>query len=752
MGSERFPGGGAWGTAFATLALGAASLWAQVVVVRGGLVAFGGNELVLAFLFGWWLFAVGTGAVCGGLCARAHSGRIELHLGFVLLLFAGVFYGDFLLARGLRAVVGLPAGQVPTLSQIAAGTALCTCPVSFLVGFSFPLLAASRRRFAVGTGEVYALEALGSLGAAFVGTYLFLAWGREELLVFSGVALLLAAAWFVLPGPVLRRAAAALVATWCILGLVDLRVLIQRGDALRWHGLLKGFRLLEGAETPYGNLTVLGGLGQYQLYLNGRLAFAFPDPVAEEIEAHTAATESPHLKRVVIVGGRPGLVREFAKYHLDELTVVRMDPAVQRLVEPYLDEATRKALKKATYVIEDPRQYVRSRPSGSCDLLVLSLPQPSSAGLNRFYTVEFFREVKRILAPLGVLTFGIQTGVRLEEASSLYAATCLRTLQAVFPDPQLTAVPGIRFYASPTEGVVTTDGEVLARRFAERKVGTERFRDLYFLGSEAFRPAALRFTRGRVEEALSRVAPEEDGRPTLYLRYLRLVAQRTGSSLEKFIAKILSLEPWEVLPFALLPGAAVFIFRRRRTPAVLLAVFTTGGWGMALELVILFAFQIAAGSLYYKVGLVVGAFMCGLAAGAFRGRVSPNARRSLLSAEGTAAGLALLTPGLVGAAGAVGPSAAQILLCLWVGLVGAATGYEFSAANLLLAGSGSERRSWIVAALTDGADHLGASVGAVITGLVVLPSLGVTGASLFLAIAKGGTLIGLWRGGLGPRG
>ena len=261
-----------------TVAVGASSLWAQVMIVRAALVAFGGNELVVAVLLALWLAAVGFGAFSGGLAAARAGQRLRFILAGTLLLLAFFIYLDFFAARALRGLVGLTAGRCPQVEQIVLGCLLVSFPVSFLVGALFPLLAAWRRAREAGSGEVYGLEAAGSVVAAAVGTYLFLSWGRDDLLVFAAVAVLVFAAYFVLRGRRSGTLCAFALLVWCLLGQLDLFLFKKWGDRYRWSGFTGGFSLLENAETPYGNLAVLGRFGQFQLYFNGRFSFAFPDP------------------------------------------------------------------------------------------------------------------------------------------------------------------------------------------------------------------------------------------------------------------------------------------------------------------------------------------------------------------------------------------------------------------------------------------------------------------------------------------
>ncbi|HAK97230.1 MAG TPA: hypothetical protein DCM87_20130 [Planctomycetes bacterium] len=740
-------GCGANAVRLAAFAAGAAALWAQVIAVRAGLAAFGGNELVLALLFGWWLFAVGSGALAGGAVLRRVPA--EKLLCAALLLFAGVVFWEYAASRGLRGVIGLPAGECPQLGQVAAGLALITVPVSGLVGFLFPLLAAARREGGAGAGEVYGIEAAGSLTAACLGTYVFLANGREDLLAFGAVAgLLLAAAVFAR-----GRAAAActgLLFLWVCIGGFNLRCLAEWGDALRWRGLLGAFLLERSADTPYGNLAVLGRAGQRQVYFDGQLAFAFPDPLTDETETHIAASQAFDPKRIVLIGGSPGMVRELLKYAPSALHVVPFDPALPDVIAPFLDPEEKDALASPVVHVHaaDPRGFFRTLPERSIDLILLAAPEPSSAALNRFYTREFFEEIARVRAFAGVLALGIEAGIHLEEDTVAYAAACLATLRAVFPEVVVAAGGRLRFFASSGSRVPTRDVDLLAHRFRSSGIATRFFRDAFFAADDAFRPEMLARTDARLARGLAAAAPERDARPTLFLRHLIVAARKAGSALAELFKAVLGLAPWQVAPWALLPGLAMLCLRRRPAAPVLIAVGGTGFWGMALALVLLFAFQVMSGSVYHKIGMLAGAFMCGVSAGALWGRRVRRGRTALLLAETAACAAALATPLVIFTAAGVMretamnlAAAAEIELYLWNGVLGAVTGFEFSAANVYLREENS--RSGRIAALTDGADHLGACAGALLAGLVLLPSLGMTGAALCCALLKAGTFGGL---------
>ena len=105
--------------------------------------------------------------------------------------------------------------------------------------------------------------------------------------------------------------------------------------------------------------------------------------------------------------------------------------------------------------------------------------------------------------------------------------------------------------------------------------------------------------------------------------------------------------------FGLLEGVLLVIllvFLVRLRP-VSLAVFSSGFAASALEVVLLMAFQILFGSLYYRVGLIVTMFMLGLGIGSFlmNRMLARRSRRDLVVLELAVALVAVcLPPVLVG--------------------------------------------------------------------------------------------------------
>jgi spermidine synthase len=161
---------------------------------------------------------------------------------------------------------------------------------------------------------------------------------------------------------------------------------------------------------------------------------------------------------------------------------------------------------------------------------------------------------------------------------------------------------------------------------------------------------------------------------------------------------------------------------------------------MGLEIILLFAYQNIYGFLYQRIGIIIALFMAGLAGGAYLmnrslTRFPFNAHKVLLAIEAGITGFCLLlavvlTAGFALPTGdAFSSELAFMVLVLGAGLL---TGSEFPLVNEILIQVGlPPGRS---AGVVDGFDHLGACVGAALTGTFLVPLLGITQSSLFIGM------------------
>jgi spermidine synthase len=183
---------------------------------------------------------------------------------------------------------------------------------------------------------------------------------------------------------------------------------------------------------------------------------------------------------------------------------------------------------------------------------------------------------------------------------------------------------------------------------------------------------------------------------------------------------------------------------------IVLSVATTGFATMALSLVWLFAFQNLYGYVYQRIGWIIALFMAGLVVGCGwtdrrarriddRRRLSAYLWSRLIAVDLLLAMLSFSVPLILPALGAVQTTAASLVFVEWsVSLLVLLTGTLGGAAFALAGGLqlGATGRPGAAAGVVVAADHAGACLGALLTGVLLVPVLGIASTAVILGGMK----------------
>jgi spermidine synthase len=713
----------------------------QTLLARELLVLFHGSELALGLVLAAWLLCTGLGARAAGLAAPAHRAGAPGPLAATALAAAVGLPAAIVAARTAGVWLGIPPGTLPGLRLAALAVTAVVAVVAAPCG-AWYVLAAGAAGGTPGPGRTYAWEAAGGLAGGAAFTWLLA--GRADGLAIGtatgAIALAATAGIIVLrsrPGDRGRPAAAALLGAAALLALVDpVTHLSRRSQEARWPRVE-----LEGTvDSPYGNLALVRTGAQHTLFSSGSPAFSFPDPEAAAIQAHLPLLAAPAVERVLIAGGGiGGVLAEVLKHPVREVDCTELDRGVLALVGPRLPAELASALAdpRAAVRHEDPRAWLAAHPA-RYDVVLLEAPEPASAAANRFATREFFSLVRRALRDGGVAALALPASPNyLGPELRARNASIAGALAAAFPRTEVLAAEPLTLLASSaTEPLV--DPAALVRRLRERHIAAgaitpEVIEALLAPDRRAFMSGELR--RGDVP-------PNSDRAPVaLYLneRYREALEDARGGAWLPPEGRVRGWLPFALpaalLLAALLPGAAEG--RRRRAAAA--AALTTGWAAMGLQYLLLFVYQTSRGALYGEIGLLTGAFMGGLGAGALLtlrriGRGGDPARLLPASDAGVLAmpllALALFTWVVSSGAGAAGPPA----LVAFAALAGAVAGAQFP---LLAAGHPGGGSAAALGSRYYALDLAGSAAGALLTALWLLPLAGLAGALAFLACLKG---------------
>ena len=696
------------------LLLGFTASIAQIVLLRELMLVFGGNEISLGLVLAVWLLwtAVGSGV----------TGRLVLRTAYPRRWMAGL---QALVALSLPAtVLGVRLGKaalttVPGESLGPAAALLVSlAALSLFCILSGALFTAASRLWADTGARVYMVEAVGAVaGGLLAGLALLRLCSPLQIACGLGLLNLMAALWLTTGRLWARCAAGAAlaglsVAVFAALPIVESAV-IQRS----WP---PGYRLLAARSSAYGNLAVVETEGSRSVYENGLILFHAPDPEGAEEAVHYALLEHPAPRRLLLIGGGAnGSLLEALKHpSIERVDYVELDPAIVEIARRYFREQWAPAESDARVHVHvtDGRRFVQTA-AGSFDVIVVNLPDPHTAQLNRYYTLEFFREAAAKLAPDGILSFHLAAsenyiGPDLAE----FLRTMDKTLRAVFPE--VVAMPGetVHFFAAKRAGVPTRDPAVLLARLRERRLATTYVREYYL---------PFRMAPERMSELEERIRPlpstrvNRDLAPVAYYFDMTLWSSRFGHGYAAALRALGGVSFVRLASVIGLPLIAFVIAGRRCLSAAAACTAATGFTSIGLEVLLLLAFQAKYGSLYQGLALLIAAFMAGMAVGAGQARRRQARRPAPLLAWVQC--LVALAP-LALCALFAAPRAVYPLLALGCGVLG---GYQFALASRV---SRAARPGALYAV-----DLAGSCAGAILFSLYLIPVFGFFRTSLLAA-------------------
>ena len=738
----------------------------QVLLAREFMTVLGGNELILGVLFVNWLLCIALGSWCLGRLADRITRRLEL-LVIVLILVSIVLPLQILFVRSIGNWIVAERGEMAGLPQTYYSTFIALLPFCSLHGFLFALCcrlypdASGPNNSATQISRVYVLEASGSVLGGLAFTYLLVRRFQVfEISVGLSFLNLLLALILIEAGKAgdttvtSRRILTGITLILLVLGgILTLSGGLERLDASSRRWQWEGLGLVHSENSVYGNIAITQRGGQLDFWVNGLPLFTSPDPdvlFVEEV-AHFPMLQHPSPGNVLLIGGGlGGVLDELLKHPVNKVTYVELDPFLIDLAKRHSPGSAR-ALDDIRVDVKhvDGRLFVKMAEC-NFDVAIVNLPPPSTLQLNRFYSAEFFREIRRVLGDEGILSLSLQSSMTHMSEEMGNRNRCIHeTIRRVFPS--CLVVPGDYniFIASPVSGGDGTafDVDVLCQRLRDRGLGTGLFTEDYIrhkLSSERKETglAYLQTKRGEVNRDMLPVAVFHD------LALWNALFHPQTRALFSLLSNIeLS---WIVIPLVVVM-VSILSLRRRISlgyAAVYFAIFTTGLAGMTLSIIMLYAFQALCGYLYQDLGVVSAAFMLGAALGGWStGHMVSKIESdvgTLRKTESVMIAYSILAPLFVTFVSSNLPDtsillSARIFLPFLNLVAGVFVGLEFQLASRIRL-QGYEKVGGVAGAFY-ATDLIGACAGALMASIWLIPLHGVLGASVVVAMLKAVSLV-----------
>lgn len=747
-------------TSVTIFCIGMFSMLVQTLLFRDFLSVFDGSEISAGlFLFSWLLW-ICVGALAAWLPPLAKNARCWF--AYLLIFYPLAFLMEKYLLLNTRQLLGVAEYELISLNKLVIAAVFFAAPVSMVTGALFVWAVKWVDYGPSPTAKIYIVEALGSFSGALAVTLMLAAGIADETIFMLASAVILTGLglncfwqgenFWKLPY------FAALIIAVIAFGLA------ASGVGTAWQRTLnrtQWLRMLPGGEYS-GSFTT-----PQAKYLCGNYSDSFIilcwNSVYENLTDRETAlqcaalnlAQQPMAERILVIGpGTFNLSRTFCEIK-GVRQVVWLDPdpdysrELRRLPKQYLTVPAQMKIPEV-----EIKNYLRTTTE-KFDLVVLHFPLPSTLSLNRYFSREFYQLASRVMADNGVMGVSFQGGENyMSPEISFLGGALLLNLQQIFPAIVLMPGENSCFWAAFRTGIVSDSSSVLERRLNEMPGLNKIFPSEYL--QTAFDPLRTGLQMEKYRNMADRLRRESlsssDSNPLACLFAMVFSIKKLGGT--QLSAATITAYAGDILPgcviVLILYGAARMLLRyfMRRKPHlpessglewdvtissfdVLFTLFSVSISAMALNIWLMFTFQMDKGSIFLYFGLVNAFFMLGLFCGGkltdFLQNCGYGRFCSFASASLGFIIFILLLRNL-----SYSSLSVWIFAALFLG-----TGF-FSGIYLPRAAYIFKQRGHgdtATAAALEILDNLGGAIGGIITAIILLPLLG-TDRLLILAIAS----------------
>jgi spermidine synthase len=555
--------------------IGFVSSSVQLLLLREIMNITGGYELIAGAFLCSWLIGSAAGSGLASKSSLSDIRKINLYfstgplISIILML---------LLSR-----LFLKPGETPSFLAGIVFTGLVLIPFCLISGFTFiKLLSAGTARNYI-PGKSFSIETAGGiiagivisvLSAGILNTYQSL-----FLIITLGIS-------FTLLTYCLTGRTRKIIFKTAVL-IFSALIIVSSPDKLCRQFLLRGIRVSETDDTPYGNITRGEYHNETSTYYNQRLLIYSNDAIESEEDIHYAMLQVENPDNILLISGPvSSRLKEINKYHVHKVVYVERDPALIEMIDQE-DKESESVLRIEN---KDAFSYVR-KCTEKYDAVIMLLPPPSSLSLNRYYTLEFFTEVKRKMNWGAVFSCspGINPNYFNKESVNLYSSI-YNSLRAVFKN--VIPVSGNKLYFIASDKDLST---FICQLTEEKNINN------IYVGPDYLSDDLI---TAKSEEVISLLdSSVKTNRTTLPIACFFYQSFNLSKNLNEKTPAIVLM----VALFALSLKAL-----RRDNGIMYFSALSLAGY----EIILLLLLQVTVGNMYQVTGLIIAGLMTGLAVGA----------------------------------------------------------------------------------------------------------------------------------------
>lgn len=563
--------------------LGFTSLAVQILLLQEFLGIVAGNEFtVSAFLCLWMLFT-SFGARLQTWISPDKNINSALYIALSILpvwiLFSLRYFKNLIFEPG----ISLDPWQIIWYSAIHLFP-ICTVSGYLFVVFSIGFSNSKKNN---GTSIPLSIESVGSIAGISLFA-LILPWFLEPfqilmvLFAVNGIFLLISS----------TTTREWITRTIVLICLSSILVLFPPAK-ISFQSLFPGQNLELQLPSPHGTITVTTINNQKLIYENGQLLYYSNNEPDREESVHFAMAQHPCPKNVLLIsGGMNGMLAEIEKYQVQKIDYLEINKTAAKYLKNEIPGINHPAVE---LIHADPVRYLQKNRK-LYDVIIVATPDPVNMKLNRFYTLEFVKNIQKSLGSDGVciLKFNVFPGY-LDQNDLLLVSSLKYNLSAHFKNTLLLPTEKLYFLASNSKLSLSID-DTLQKKFIETIFVNKDYFDFGQISNKSQEiTIAIENLNGR----------NSNLHPISYGLFLKKWYKQHGFS--KF---------WFLLPIIAFLATIVWIVLK--TPGKLASMFLIGFSASSMQIILLFLFQSFLGLIHFSIVLVTIVYMAGLALGAFK--------------------------------------------------------------------------------------------------------------------------------------
>lgn len=487
--------------------------------------------------------------------------------------------------------------------------------------------------------------------------------------------------------------------------VIPFMIFIFNPDNLIKKMLFPNQEMLVNKSTHYGNLVVTRQAGQLNVYENNDLQFYTENMMMNEEAVHFTMVQHKNPMRILLVsGGISGMIAEIEKYKVDKITYLEINPEMLTSLNKF--DTTVLSFGNVEIVKSDIRTFI-AKTNEKYDVILMNLPPPSSLGLNRFYTEEFFSILKKRCNSETVISTSLPSTANYAGENALKVNSSLwNTLKIHFKNTLI--LTGEKNYFLASDQSLSAG---ITEKIAQKGIETGYVNRFYF--DDALVMARSRTISGQINPDTQ---INKDFFPYMFFK-------QTGHWLSYFGTN------YQII---ILIPLVLFLLLFVKLNRITVGLYTGGFTAASLEVALMLAYQIYFGSLYLATAFFFAIFMAGLAFGSsvYLKQGFPLLK-SYFRLQFGLAGFAVVLPFLIQIIGEFSgwKLPVQFMFFMFVFALSSAIGFQFLLASKLQQYTFSE-----TSGKNYSIDLAGSAFGAFLTAIVILPLLGLIYTCLIVAI------------------